>query len=317
MFAEKKTSWWRKIRMEKKIDFNEMNVYVRYVQYVSGEGKCYYQPWRILYDNFLIYVVEGSVIIKFDNSDIKINENELCIIPPFLRNKLEVASDAYFGYYGIHFDFCYDESEKFNEDVYIPENLGLEKESIIEMPIEEELVHRNYYYPEEFQLPKKIKIHQNVVMRELLEKLLLHFQKKSFGYELLTKAVWYELFYLLISEIRSLENDNKEDSSIILQYIQNLEKNSTEQLDIAQIALEYGMTPRRFRDYFKELTAKTPKKYLLEQKIERAKRLLETGRYRVSDVAYMLGYDDVFYFSKLFKRKTGVSPKHYMSHRKD
>ena len=38
--------------MEKRIDFNELNPYVRYVQCVEGNAKDYYQPWRILYDNF-------------------------------------------------------------------------------------------------------------------------------------------------------------------------------------------------------------------------------------------------------------------------
>jgi len=299
--------------MEKRIDFNELNPYVRYVQCVEGNAKDYYQPWRILYDNFLIYVVEGSIIIQFDSEDIQINENEMCIIPPFLRNKLEVPEGGWVRYYGMHFDFCYDKSEEFTEDVYILKMQGELKKSIIEMPVEENLTHRNIYYPENFRLPKKIKIRRTVTMRELMERLLSQYEKKSYGYELLSKATWYELFYFIIGEIRSTENmHGKEDASALLQYIKNLETDCDEQLNIMEIALEYGMTPQRFRNSFKELTSKTPKKYQIEQKIERAKSLLVTGKYRVSDVAYMLGYDDIFYFSKLFKRKTGMSPKNYI-----
>ena len=86
-------------------------------------------------------------------------------------------------------------------------------------------------------------------------------------------------------------------------------------IDIAQIALENGMSQKKFRSVFKSIMKKTPKEYIIGCKIEKAKELLQTGRYQVSEVAYMLGYDDVFYFSKLFKRKTGTSPKNYIGKR--
>lgn len=48
--------------------------------------------------------------------------------------------------------------------------------------------------------------------------------------------------------------------------------------------------------------------YLTETRINEAKKLLSDGRYIVADVARMVGYEDSNYFSKVFKRRTGLSP---------
>lgn len=124
--------------MDHTINFNEMNLYVRYVQYIEGDVN-YYLPWRILYDNFLFFVDSGSITLSFEDQDIEFRENELCIIPPFLKNRLKITPGQHCWYYGVHFDFFYDDSESFNEDVYIPENLGLVKADLIEMPVDKKL----------------------------------------------------------------------------------------------------------------------------------------------------------------------------------
>ena len=300
-------------RVEKKINFNEMNPYVRFVQYTEGSPGFFHVPCIILYDNFLMFVTEGYMILKFDNKEIEIHENELCIIPPFMRNKLEAPKEIYSWYYGVHFDFFYDDSEKFNEDVYLPEKMGYEYGTLFEMPVEESLSHRNVYQPEVIQFPEKIRIHRHTALRKLLEKLFVQFEGKEFGYEILMKATFYEIFHLIIQEINDAENFHGMDNfSAILRYMQDLANECDEKTDITKIAMEYGMTPQKFRVYFKKQTSRTPKEYLIDCKVEHGKELLLTGKYKVSEVAYMLGYDDVFYFSKLFKRKTGITPKNYI-----
>ena len=51
--------------------------------------------------------------------------------------------------------------------------------------------------------------------------------------------------------------------------------------------------------------------YLAEARVNEAKKLLSDGRYIVADVARMVGYEDSNYFSKVFKRRTGISPCKY------
>ena len=51
--------------------------------------------------------------------------------------------------------------------------------------------------------------------------------------------------------------------------------------------------------------------YILEYRIERAKKMLKTGKRSVTDVSLDVGYDNFAYFSRLFKKKTGLTPMEY------
>ena len=53
--------------------------------------------------------------------------------------------------------------------------------------------------------------------------------------------------------------------------------------------------------------------YVAEVKIEEAKSLLLKDNNRIYEVSSMLGYDDPYYFSKVFKRVEGVSPTEYVN----
>lgn len=297
--------------MKKTINFNEMNLYVRYVQHIEVIDKIYYLPWRIIYDNFLFFVDRGSMTVKFENHEIVFYENELCIIPPFLKNKLETHNGQHSCYYGVHFDFFYDDSESFNEDVYIAENLGYVKAELTEMPIDEKLAQRNVFYPDGIQFPQKIFMHDNTHFRELFDRLLIQFRSDNFGHEIIAKSIFYEMFYMIVREITNTTNGENEEDEAVYRYLQNLTGKYDDQINMAQIALEYGMPQKKFREIFKKTMQTTPKSYSIERRLQKAKELLETGRYKVNEVAYMCGYDDVFYFSKLFKKKEGISPKNY------
>lgn len=61
---------------------------------------------------------------------------------------------------------------------------------------------------------------------------------------------------------------------------------------------------------FKEVTGKSPAEYVLHIRINKAKDLLCDG-YSVTDVSSAVGFNDIYYFSKAFKKFTGISPSQY------
>ncbi|MEN0049820.1 MAG: AraC family transcriptional regulator [Bacteroidota bacterium] len=61
---------------------------------------------------------------------------------------------------------------------------------------------------------------------------------------------------------------------------------------------------------FKKYYGVTPRQYLINKRIEKAKKALKNGL-SVSDACYMTGYDSIGSFSNLFKAKTGMSPSAY------
>lgn len=82
-------------------------------------------------------------------------------------------------------------------------------------------------------------------------------------------------------------------------------------LDMAAVAKQLPMGYSMFRKAFKRITGKSPNQYHLNLRLERAKYLLTTTILNISEIADQTGFESVFYFSKLFKKKKGISPLHY------
>jgi transcriptional regulator GlxA family with amidase domain len=81
------------------------------------------------------------------------------------------------------------------------------------------------------------------------------------------------------------------------------------QLD--SLATELGVSKRTINRRFNDALGKTPVTYLQTIRIETGKRFLETTKMSVESVAELVGYADVNFFSRVFKRLTGLSPREY------
>jgi AraC-like DNA-binding protein len=82
-------------------------------------------------------------------------------------------------------------------------------------------------------------------------------------------------------------------------------------LSLPDISGELGISSSRFTEIFKTATAMTPYQYYLQIKIRRAEDLLETEAIPIKELSLRLGFDDQYYFSRLFKRKTGIAPSRW------
>lgn len=85
-----------------------------------------------------------------------------------------------------------------------------------------------------------------------------------------------------------------------------------DKIDFKQLASQLGMSYSSFRRQFKEETGRAPGEYFIEMKMNRAKELLMTD-HSIQEIAGILGYDSLFYFSRHFKSCTGLSPTAYRS----
>ena len=84
-------------------------------------------------------------------------------------------------------------------------------------------------------------------------------------------------------------------------------------ISLHMVAAEVGFSPNHFSTVFSQETGQTFVEYLTAVRIEAAKQLLTKGNSRMSDIAFDVGYQDSHYFSYLFKKHVGVSPREYRS----
>ncbi len=79
-------------------------------------------------------------------------------------------------------------------------------------------------------------------------------------------------------------------------------------LTIEMLAREVGLSAAHFARAFKETLGRAPHQYLLAQRLERARRLLESTALTLSDIAQRTGFADQAHFTRLFKRAFGTTP---------
>lgn len=82
--------------------------------------------------------------------------------------------------------------------------------------------------------------------------------------------------------------------------------------DIGDVAAELGLSESRFRHVFKDATGYSPTRYANIRAVKKAAELLASGEYTVTEVAEELGFDNIFYFSRLFKSLTGQNPSTFL-----
>ena len=101
------------------------------------------------------------------------------------------------------------------------------------------------------------------------------------------------------------------DHSVIAQVTQYLNENIHRDFSHDVLAAKYRIHPGYLSRLFKQDMGETLSEYLLRIKIERACALLKEGRYKIGDIAGMVGYSASSYFSIAFKKFTGCSPREY------
>ena len=125
----------------------------------------------------------------------------------------------------------------------------------------------------------------------------------------------YMLLALLMENSSILELQGKAFFSSKEEYVKNailyVQTNFSRNLTVKEMADYLGLNRSYLGVIFKEITGLTPQEFLIDFRIEKAKKLLADKSMSIGDVSRSVGYDDPLTFSKLFKKNVGISPNAY------
>lgn len=93
--------------------------------------------------------------------------------------------------------------------------------------------------------------------------------------------------------------------------ISYIEQHLYQKLAQAEVAAQCGITSFQLSRLFRKLTGNTFQGYLLERRIDEAKRLLANPRTSITDVCFSVGFRDLSYFTRTFQKHVGHTPTHY------
>lgn len=137
----------------------------------------------------------------------------------------------------------------------------------------------------------------------------------TFSNEFKREACLYAMAAQLVDDLHESAGTVDEPCYPYQTYVEHtldyIENNYFRNIKIAEIADYIGINRSYLTTCFKKVTNMSPRQYLNEYRIKKAKSLLTGTGIPINEIATKVGYEDSLAFSKVFKNYTGLSPKAY------
>lgn len=223
-------------------------------------------------DYYLIYVTEGTLKIVLDEKVVTTEKGSVVIFPP--KFKYQYLGEPPLKYFYVHFTGSY---------------------------VEQFLSDCGFSF-----LPSIKKCNFSFKITNDFNKLIETFNLSS---NLKTQKCAYLLEHLLISICDNLvKNEEKFSIDTSLTYIHsNYDKN----LEIPSLAKMENLSNSHYVALFRKKFGKSPNKYIIDLRLSYARDMLANTDKPIKEISEKVGYLDPYFFSALFKKHVGVSPKTY------
>lgn len=243
----------------------------------------------------IYYVVKGSAEIEIEGSVYELHKDNIYVVPPFALHSTS-CSERFVHYYLHLYDS--EDANLFNE-YQIPVCI---RSSEDKMRLFERIVNRN---PELSLTDSNPHSYDN---REGLQESLLQNKQRSFPEQLETRGI----IYLIILELlRHSTLKNEQYDARIRKVLEHVASNLAEDFTSMSLADLACLSPEHFIRLFKKSVNYTPMQYVNIKRMERAQVLLATSDMQIGRIAAQVGFHDISYFVKTFKKFTGFSPSRY------
>ncbi len=265
------------------------------IGFMGDEDGVLKHPDRVMSElNVFVYVIKGQLQIIEDNEVYNLKKGSYL----FLRKNIHHWGDEFYQsgsqWFYIHF-FNYDIQENVNEySTYGKTSLIHQEEyqKMLTMPKHGEVSHLGY-------------------TQSQLEQILEMFESSHPMRPLLTCMHAHQLFLELYME--NLEAyTNMKSNRMVAKMIQLIDERESYKLSSQEISEALGMNYAYLSTLFKQHTGKSITQYQNERKVEKAIQLFRKENFNVSEVSDKLGFSNPFYFSRVFKKVTGMSPTDYL-----
>ncbi len=114
-----------------------------------------------------------------------------------------------------------------------------------------------------------------------------------------------------------MDNRREDPRDAIHRLIEHIDGNYTETYDRARLAQRFGLNEDYMGQLFKKVTGTNIAQYINDRRIAAARQLLDETDSKVIDIAFHVGFDNLTYFYRHFKRVTGYNPTEYRKNRRE
>lgn len=178
----------------------------------------------------------------------------------------------------------------------------------------------NEHYPKEYQNQywnldyQNYHFYNNADLTTTINKLLKECMSTSITKDVLADLTLQELLVRIIQtqNIKSLDNGMVIQSNhLIFEMTEFIRLNLKENISLKTLSDKACMSTVSFYRFFKRELGMSPIEYILNEKIKHAKKLLRNPELQINEICYLVGFEDANYFTRLFKKHEGITPKQY------
>lgn len=282
--GEKFISIPQRIAKKALIDYPELfKIYITHIGYFPRAAAHFRERKKGCEDNILIYCTEGRGFFTLGNKEVEVRANSFVIVPAntFYMNYWADEKNPWTIYW-VHFTGIH--IADFNKDL----NLIIER-GAMEIPFNENIINT-----------------WNIMYNSL---------EMGYSFENLCNANFclYQLISSLIFFDKHLFVKKEGNKNFINETIDFMKSNINKKITVDEMALNQNLSTSHFSSLFRKSTGIAPVNYFIHLKMQKACQLLFSTNEKIKDVALKLGYDDQYYFSRIFKKQMNISPENYRS----
>ncbi len=242
----------------------------------------------------LLYVDNGEIVVKSENFEGTLCENELIIHRPDERHSLEVCGTAAPNVIIIGFECDSTELLSFSKT---PVSLSTEHKKMLSKIMQEGM---NIYEPP-YDIPNTTYMKKR--------------EESPFGTDQMIKISLEAFLITIVRDFLSDEKNSKINAQGTASYIgsvrQYITEHYTEKIYLDNLCFIFGTNKTTICREFKDAFGQTIVEYIHYLRIKTAKQMLRNKNVSVTEISERLGFDSVHYFCRLFKKSTGFSPTEY------
>ena len=161
--------------------------------------------------------------------------------------------------------------------------------------------------------PQKIPFHHHFNRMRFFESILKRIENAWHLENIDQVEVWLKacLSEFMYVDTQTLSTPLSTQEKIIKAICDEISDDPSEQYTFAEFAQRTHCSPRHFNRLFKQYIGLSPQEYILTMRLETAKDILLSSSLSIGRIADLVGFNDIYYFSKWFKAKTGLPPSKY------
>lgn len=237
----------------------------------------------------LIYCLEGEGWYKVENQTYRVTANQVFVLPKGKSHSYGSDVKNPWTIYWIHFDG--ERATFFSEGLEKPLLISPEKGSRIE---------------ERFKL-----------FEEIYATLKNGYSRVNLEYSITALFYFFgSIKYLSTYRTSILAEPLANERDVADEAIHFMRENVRKRMTLKEIAGYVGLSSSHFSSLFQKKTGYSPLSYFIHLKVQETCHYLDFSDMKINQISMLVGFDDPFYFSRLFTKTMGISPSEYRATKK-